>query len=75
MEYLIHNLCKTHAFRFFILIKDHFFRALKNQMTLVQTLSDSNQTKLDTNEQEIEQVKSFSVCFSDETLFVVSNRN
>jgi hypothetical protein len=37
--------------------ENHVFRALKNQMTLVQTLSDNNQTKLDHNEQQTEQVK------------------
>ncbi|CAF4358699.1 unnamed protein product, partial [Rotaria sordida] len=35
------------------------YLALKNQMTLVQTLSDNNQAKLNNNEQQIEQVKYF----------------
>jgi len=40
----------------------NLFRALKNQMMVVQTLSDNNQIKLDKNEQQIEQVNFFLVC-------------
>ncbi len=56
MVYLIHNICKMIYFNL-LFRENHVFRALKNQMTLVQTLSDNNQTKLDHNEQQTEQVK------------------
>ena len=54
MEFLIHNICKNLIIS--ILFKSFLYRALKNQMTLVQTLSENNQTKLDHNEQQVDQV-------------------
>lgn len=46
-------------------------------MTLIQTLSDNNQTKLDNNEQQIEQVICPCYFFLLEDFFfgLVSNRN
>ncbi len=79
MVCLIHNICKIIYSKFLISKKKHYllFRALKNQMTLIQTLSDNHQTKLNNNEQQIEQVKSFIFSFFVfyEILVLVSNRN
>jgi len=45
-------------------------------MTLIQTLSDNNQIKLDNTEQQIEQVKWIVILFFLNKIFVlVSNRN
>ncbi len=74
MVFLILNICNKNAHLF--QNKSHLFRALKTQMTLVQTLSDNNQTKLDNNEQQIEQVSLFVCLFFSSKIFVlVSNRN
>lgn len=57
MEYLILNICMIfYSFSYRII---SLFSALKNQMTIVQTLSDNNQSKLDHNEQQMEQVISY----------------
>jgi 3-isopropylmalate dehydratase small subunit len=57
MVYLIHNICKRIYFKNKKTNKLFYFRTLKNQMTLIQTLSDNNQMKLDNNEQQIEEVR------------------
>jgi len=57
MVYLIHNICKRIYFKNKKNKQIIYFRTLKNQMTLIQTLSDNNQMKLDNNEQQTEEVK------------------
>ncbi len=55
MVFPILNTCKG-LILFIFRNESHLFRALKTQMTLVQNLSDNNQTKLDNNENQLEQV-------------------
>jgi hypothetical protein len=55
MVFPILNTCKR-LILFTFRNESHLFRALKTQMTVVQNLSDNNQTKLDNNENQLEQV-------------------